>query len=55
MEIPLTEHIKQNRSPLSLAEYEKAGGYRGMHKALKEMAPSEVISVVKNSNLMGRG
>jgi NADH-quinone oxidoreductase subunit F len=55
MEIPLTEHIKLNRSPLGLKEYESAGGYRGMHKALKEMAPDDIISLVKSSGLTGRG
>jgi NADH-quinone oxidoreductase subunit F len=55
METPLTQHIKQNGSYPGLTEYEKAGGYRGMHKALKEMAPADIISLVKSSNLMGRG
>ena len=55
METPLTEHIKQNRPPLRLSDYEKVGGYRGMHKALKEMAPADIISLIKSSNLMGRG
>ncbi len=51
MEIPLTEHIKQDDLRPDLTEYEKAGGYRGMHKALKEMAPSDIIDLVKSSNL----
>jgi NADH-quinone oxidoreductase subunit F len=54
METPLTEHIKLDAPP-GLKEYEKAGGYKGVHKALKEMAPSEIIDIVKKSNLMGRG
>jgi NADH-quinone oxidoreductase subunit F len=55
METPLTEHIKPDGSPLQLTEYEKAGGYRGMHKALKEMAPADIIELVKSSGLTGRG
>lgn len=55
METPLTEHIKQNKSPLGLKEYENAGGYRGMHKALKEMAPADITGMIKSSNLLGRG
>ena len=55
METPLTQHIKQNRPPLRLNEYLKAGGYKGMHKAIKEMAPADIISLVKASNLLGRG
>jgi NADH-quinone oxidoreductase subunit F len=55
METPLTEHIDLHRSPPVLLEYENAGGYRGMHKALKEMTPSDIIGLVKNSGLTGRG
>lgn len=55
METPLTEHIKPGRSPLGLTEYEKAGGYRGMYKALREMTPPGIINLVKSSNLTGRG
>jgi NADH-quinone oxidoreductase subunit F len=55
METPLTEHIKPKGSPLRLAEYVKAGGYTGIHKALKEMAPADIITLVKSSNLTGRG
>jgi NADH-quinone oxidoreductase subunit F len=55
METPLTKYINPDRPPLGFKEYENAGGYRGIHKALKEMAPSEIIGMVKNSNLLGRG
>jgi NADH-quinone oxidoreductase subunit F len=55
MEIPLTEYINPNKVPPGLKEYENAGGYRGLHKALKEMTPSDIISLVKKSNLTGRG
>jgi NADH-quinone oxidoreductase subunit F len=55
METPLTQHIKSNSSPPDLTVYENAGGYRGMHKALREMSPSDIISQVKSSNLLGRG
>jgi NADH-quinone oxidoreductase subunit F len=55
MEIPLTEHITPGGLPLGLSEYENTGGYRGIHKALKEMTPSDVIGLVKTSNLTGRG
>jgi len=55
METPLTEHISRNRPPLGLKEYEQAGGYRAVNIALKEMAPSDVITLVKTSNLQGRG
>lgn len=35
--------------------YEKNGGYSALKKALKKMAPDEVINEVKTSNLRGRG
>ena len=55
MERPLTKHIIPGSSPLSLKEYIKAGGYGSTHKAMKEMTPAEVTSLVKASNLLGRG
>jgi NADH-quinone oxidoreductase subunit F len=54
METPLTEYINLEKPP-GIREYELAGGYVGVRKALKEMAPDEVISMVKTSNLLGRG
>ncbi len=38
-----------------LATYESAGGYRALKRVLKEMAPVEVVELVKSSNLRGRG
>lgn len=55
METPLTQHIQPGRAPLTAKEFEQAGGYKGLHKALKEMTPSDIIFTVKSSNLMGRG
>ncbi len=55
MEKPLTEYITPGSPPLSLNEYRKAGGYKGVDKALKTMAPAEVTEMIKTSNLMGRG
>ncbi len=55
METPLTQHIQPGRIPLTLKEFENAGGYKGLHKALKDMTPSDVIFTIKGSNLMGRG
>lgn len=54
MERPLTEHIRADKRPLSLKEYEKVGGYQSVRKILK-MMPQEVQAVVKESNLRGRG
>jgi NADH-quinone oxidoreductase subunit F len=41
--------------PESLAEYEAVGGYKALHMALFEMKPDEIIKVVKDSGLRGRG
>jgi len=54
MERPLTEHIKKDGSVLSLKEYEALGGYQGLKNALKH-TPGEVMDIVKDSNLRGRG
>jgi NADH-quinone oxidoreductase subunit F len=55
MERPLTEHIRKDLRPLTLKEYEQAGGYQSVRKALKGMTPKDIQSVVKDSNLRGRG
>ena len=54
-EKPLTKDIRPDRVPLRLKEYEAAGGYQGLRKALKEMSPKDVQKVVSDSNLRGRG
>ena len=54
MEKPLTEHIRPSMA-LNLKEYESAGGYQAVRKILKEMKPADVIQVVKDANLNGRG
>src|SRR5436305_12670394 len=66
MELPLTQNIRpgeegpygpaptQSRQPLSLQEYERAGGYQAMRKALQQMAPADVTAEVKAANLRGR-
>ena len=41
--------------PASLDEYRAAGGYAALPRALKEMKPEEMIAVVKDSGLRGRG
>ena len=55
MERPLTKNIRSGKEPLTLKDYEKAGGYRGVRKALLTMAPPEVTKLVKDANLRGRG
>ncbi|MGA8341373.1 MAG: NADH-quinone oxidoreductase subunit F, partial [Candidatus Sulfotelmatobacter sp.] len=55
MERPLTKNIPSNGDgPLPLKAYEKAGGYKSVRKALT-MAPGDITTSVKKSNLKGRG
>lgn len=42
-------------NPDSLEDYEKAGGYSGLRKALGEMTPADIIQTMKDSGLRGRG
>ncbi len=46
MEKPLTQHIKNDGTWLSLKEYEKAGGYQALRKALKSN-PKDVTETGK--------
>ena len=50
----LFANIRKNNYQGTLAEYEANGGYQGLKKALK-MKPSELIELVKESGLRGRG
>lgn len=54
MQRPLTARIKTDGSVTSLGEYRAAAGYQGLQKALA-MAPNDVVELVKNANLKGRG
>ena len=54
MDRPLTENLRPDGVPLSLREYEGAGGYEGLRKAVA-MAPEDVTNEVKKANLFGRG
>jgi NADH-quinone oxidoreductase subunit F len=54
METPLTQKMRPDGARLSLKEYEAAGGYQGLRKALR-MTPQEVQEAVRESNLRGRG
>ncbi|HEY8519165.1 MAG TPA: NADH-quinone oxidoreductase subunit NuoF [Gammaproteobacteria bacterium] len=55
MERPLTQNIRPNREPPDVRAYERAGGYRALRKAVTEMSPDEVLKVVTESGLRGRG
>ena len=42
-------------SPLSIKEYRDNGGFAGLEKSILSMKPHEVIKVVEDSKLQGRG
>lgn len=50
----MTAMMKADKSAVTLSEYEKAGGYQALRKALKT-GPVELQRIVKESNLRGRG
>ena len=54
-ERPLTARMDSTRGPLDLSGYESAGGYQGLKKSISQFSPSEIIAIVKDSNLRGRG
>ncbi|MFA5072726.1 MAG: NADH-quinone oxidoreductase subunit NuoF [Nitrospirota bacterium] len=54
MEQPLTHNIRPGYQPLSLKEYEAAGGYQSLLKMLT-MTPQDIQNLVTASNLRGRG
>ena len=51
----LTRNIRPGQPPMTIREYEAAGGYSALRKALKELSPAEARQVVSDSNLRGRG
>jgi NADH-quinone oxidoreductase subunit F len=55
METPLTNNFQEDRDPLDIKAYIKAGGYRSLDKVLNSMQPSELTELVKSANLKGRG
>jgi len=55
MKMPLTQNITSGKAPLDLRGYRGAGGYRAVHKALLEMEPDDILKLLKESDLRGRG
>ncbi len=54
MERYLTRNIRPDRDAFTIEEYEAAGGYEGLRKAVA-MSPQEVQDQVSSSRLRGRG
>ncbi|MEJ2164872.1 MAG: hypothetical protein P8X90_05045 [Desulfobacterales bacterium] len=55
MNLPMTGSFRPDGQPLSLKEYEASGGYQGLRKSLRHLTPDEVIQIVKDAKLRGRG
>ena len=54
MEKPLTRNIQPGGEPLDIQEYERAGGYQALRRAL-QMSPLQVQQTVTDAYLRGRG
>jgi NADH-quinone oxidoreductase subunit F len=54
-ERPMTGAFRADGRALDVSEYEAAGGYEALRKALRELAPTDVTQLVSDSGLRGRG
>lgn len=52
---PLTWRLREDQQPVWLEEYLSKNGYQGAKNALKTMSPDQVVSLVKDAGLKGRG
>lgn len=55
MEKVLTANIAPGKGPTDLAAYEQNGGYEAVRNTIGKTDPGDVLQVVKDSNLRGRG
>jgi NADH-quinone oxidoreductase subunit F len=54
-EQPLTGRARPDRTPHTLAEWRKLGGYEAVERGLKKETPETVLEMVDNAALNGRG
>ncbi|TCW00322.1 NADH-quinone oxidoreductase subunit NuoF [Biostraticola tofi] len=52
---PLTWRLRADQQPVWLEEYRSKNGYAGARKALTGMAQDDIVNLVKDSGLKGRG
>ncbi|AAM67719.1 NADH-quinone oxidoreductase subunit NuoF [Buchnera aphidicola] len=52
---PLTWRLRNDRETVWIEEYCKKNGYFSLKKALKTMCPEDVVHLIKESGLKGRG
>ena len=55
MDKPLTKNIDMSGPPPELSKYLAAGGYQSVRKIAGGLSPSDVLELVKDSGLKGRG
>jgi NADH-quinone oxidoreductase subunit F len=55
MDRPLTKNIAPGKPPTDLAAYEGNGGYEAVRDTIGKLSASDVLDIVKESNLRGRG
>ncbi len=55
METPLTKNIGTDKTPPDLKQYRANGGYRAAHKALLEMESGDILQLLQDADLRGRG
>ena len=52
---PLTKNIDMSRPPLDISAYEKNDGYQSLKSISGGLSPADVLQIVKDSGLKGRG
>lgn len=52
---PLTKNIDMARGPMDIAAYESSDGYQSVSAIAKGLSPDDVMQLVKDSGLKGRG
>ena len=55
METPLTKNIGPGKPPTDLTAYEANDGYRAVRETISKRSSADVLDMVKDSNLRGRG
>ncbi|MGP1939277.1 MAG: NADH-quinone oxidoreductase subunit NuoF [Arsenophonus sp. ET-DL9-MAG3] len=52
---PLTWRLREDQKPIWLNEYLSKNGYLGFKTAIKNISPDQIITLVKDAGLKGRG
>lgn len=52
---PLTWRMRDDTEPVWLHEYQEKNGYLAMNKAINNMSQEDIVKLVQNSGLRGRG